>query len=294
MNWFKKMKSGLKTLTKRDIPSGVWIKCEGCGEMLYQKELVRSCWVCYKCQYHFRIGHTQYLQILLDEGSSDEINAELSSLDPLKYPQYTDKLKKGKKNTGINCALRTGAGRIHGHSVAIGMMDFGFVGGSMGSAVGEKFARLVDLAMERRTPLVIVAASGGARMQESILSLMQMAKTSTKLAQLSDAGLLYISVMTHPTTGGVTASFSMLGDINIAEPNALIGFAGPPIIKETLGRDELPEGFQRAESLLEHGFIDRIVPRSELKQALAYFIEMLTPAAEEHQGTETGEEVTQP
>ena len=281
MNWFEKMKSGLKTLTKKDIPGGVWVKCEGCGEMLYRKELARCCWVCSRCQYHFRIGHAEYIQILLDEGSFEEINAGLASLDPLKYPHYSDKLRKSRKITGLSSALRTGSGHIDGHPVAFGVLDFRFIGGSMGSAVGEKFARLVDLAIAQRYPLVIVSASGGARMQESILALMQMAKTSAKLAQLSDAGLLYISVMTDPTTGGVSASFAMLGDVNLAEPNALIGFAGPRIIKETLGRDELPEGFQRAESLLQHGFIDRVVPRTELKQTLAQLIGLLSPVAQQ-------------
>jgi len=290
MNWFEKMKSGLKTLTKKDIPSGVWVKCEACGEMLYQKELVRCCWVCYQCKHHFRIGHAEYVQILLDEGSFEELNADISSADPLRYPHYRDKLREGKKATGMNSALRTGTGRINGHHAAFGVMDFRFVGGSMGSVVGEKFARLVDVAIRQRYPLIVVASSGGARMQESILSLMQMAKTSAKLAQLSEEGLLYISVMTHPTTGGVTASFSMVGDIHLAEPNALIGFAGPRIIKETLGKNELPEGFQRAESLLKHGFIDRVVPRTELKETLSYLIEMLASKPEETGEKDTAEE----
>ena len=279
MNWFDRMKSGLKTRRKKDLPDGVWTKCESCSTILYRKELKNSYWVCHHCGHHFRIGYGEYLQILLDEGTTEEIHAQITSADPLKFraeKRYTDKIKDGKKRTGMNAAIWTGTGHLDGHSVALGVMDFRFIGGSMGSAVGEKIARLIDRAMERRLPLIIVCTSGGARMQEGALSLMQMAKTSAKLGQFSEAGLPYLSVMTDPTTGGVTASFAMLGDVVLAEPEALIGFAGPRIIKETLQRDELPEGFQRSESVLEHGFLDMIVDRRELKATLSQLLSFLT------------------
>jgi len=279
MKWFEKMKKGIRTLTKRELPEDLWVKCEGCGEILYKKELNRSLWVCPKCGYHFRIGHKEYVEIILDEGSFEEMNAGLTSADPLKFrdsKRYTDRVKEARRKTRINSALRTGIGRIGGFPAAFGVMDFGFIGGSMGSAVGEKFARLVDRAIEGRIPLVVVAASGGARMQEGALSLMQMAKTSAKLTELSDARLPYISVLTHPTTGGVTASFAMLGDVLIAEPGALIGFAGPRVIQQALGLEKLPDGFQRAESLLKHGFLDMVVDRRELKQVLVRLLGHLT------------------
>ncbi|HIE04758.1 MAG TPA: acetyl-CoA carboxylase carboxyltransferase subunit beta [Candidatus Latescibacteria bacterium] len=279
MKWFERMKKGIRTLTKRELPEDLWVKCEGCGEILYRRELETSLWVCPKCGYHFRIGHKEYINILLDAGSFEEMYAELTSADPLKFKdskRYTDRVREARRRTGTNSALRTGAGSIEGHPVAFGVMDFGFIGGSMGSAVGEKFVRLVDRAVSDGRPLVVVASSGGARMQEGALSLMQMAKTSAKLTELSEARLPYICVLTHPTTGGVTASFAMLGDVLIAEPGALIGFAGPRVIKQALGLEELPEGFQRAESLLEHGFLDMVVDRRELKKVLAKLLEHFT------------------
>ncbi|HID11965.1 MAG TPA: acetyl-CoA carboxylase carboxyltransferase subunit beta [Candidatus Latescibacteria bacterium] len=282
MNWFERMKKGIRTLTKRELPEDLWAKCEGCGEILYKKELERSLWVCSKCGYHFRIGHKEYVNILLDEGSFEEMDVDLTSADPLKFrdsKRYTDRVREARRKTGVNSALRTGIGRIEGCPVAFGVMDFGFIGGSMGSAVGEKFKRLVDRAIADGRPLVVVAASGGARMQEGALSLMQMVKTSAKLTELSGACLPYISVLTHPTTGGVTASFAMLGDVLIAEPGALIGFAGPRVIQQALGLEKLPEGFQRAESLLEHGFLDMVVDRRELKGALACVLAHLTQSS---------------
>ena len=279
MNWFDRMKSGLKTRQKKELPDGVWTKCEGCATILYCKELDHSQWVCHHCGHHFRIGYERYLRILLDEGTVEEIGAGITSADPLKFraaKRYTDKIKDSRKRTGMNAAIWTGTGLIDGHPVALGVMDFRFIGASMGSAVGEKIVRLIARAMERRLPLILLVTSGGARMQEGALSLMQMAKTSAMLGQFSDAGLPYISVMTDPTTGGVTASFAMLGDILLAEPNALIGFAGPRIIKETLQREELPEGFQRSESVLKHGFLDMIVDRREMKTTLAQLVGFLS------------------
>lgn len=278
MNWFERMKSGLKTKIKRDLPDGLWLKCESCGSILYQKELERSLWVCHNCTYHFRINHRQYIQLLIDEGMFEEMYLSLSSMDPLKFrdsKRYSDRVREARRNTGMGEAICTGTGRMGGRPVAIGVMDFAFMGGSMGSAVGEKVARLIHTAMARGLPLIIVSTSGGARMQEGILSLMQMAKTSARLAEFSRAGLLYLSVMTHPTTGGTSASFAMLGDVNIAEPKALIGFAGPRIIKETIGQDELPEGFQQAESVLQHGFLDMIVDRRALKKTLVQVLDLL-------------------
>jgi acetyl-CoA carboxylase carboxyl transferase subunit beta len=278
MEWFRRVKRELKIQRKKDIPDGLWTKCEKCGEIIYKKELQRNYWVCSKCQYHFRIGSPQYVQILMDDGKLSEIAADLTSADPLKFrdsKRYADRVKDAVEKTKMKAAVRVGTGKIENRPLVAAFLDFSFLGGSMGSAVGEKIARAIRRAMEKRLPLVIVASSGGARMQEGILSLMQMAKTSSLLGQLSEARLPYISVLTHPTTGGVTASFAMLGDVNIAEPGALIGFAGPRVIEQTIGQ-ELPEGFQRTEFLLEHGFVDMIVPRSELKAKVASLLELLS------------------
>jgi acetyl-CoA carboxylase carboxyl transferase subunit beta len=277
MEWFRRVKRGLKIQRKKEIPDGLWIKCEKCGEIIYKKELERNSWVCSKCQYHFRINSEQYVQILMDDGKLTEIDADLTSDDPLKFrdsKKYPDRIKEAMAKTNMRAAVRVGTGKLHGRPLVAAFLDFNFLGGSMGSAVGEKIARSIRLALKKRWPLVILASSGGARMQEGILSLMQMAKTSALLGQLSEARLPYISVLTHPTTGGVTASFSMLGDVHIAEPGALIGFAGPRVIEQTIGQ-ELPEGFQRTEFLLEHGFVDMIVPRSELKEKIAVVLELL-------------------
>jgi acetyl-CoA carboxylase carboxyl transferase subunit beta len=277
MEWFRRVKRGLKIQSKKEIPDGLWIKCDHCGEIVYKKELERNYWVCSKCQYHFRIDSAQYVQILMDEGLLTEIDVDLTSDDPLQFrdsKKYPDRIKDAVRKTKMKAAVRVGTGRIQGRALVVAFLDFSFLGGSMGSAVGEKIARGIRLALEKRWPLVILASSGGARMQEGILSLMQMAKTSALLGQLSEAGLPYISVLTHPTTGGVTASFSMLGDVHIAEPGALIGFAGPRVIEQTIGQ-ELPEGFQRSEFLLDHGFLDIIVPRSELKIKIATLLSLL-------------------
>ena len=277
MSWFKRKEKGVITTEKKHIPDGLWIRCDQCNEILYRKELERNLYVCSKCDLHFKIRSHQYFSLLLDEGSFEEFNANILSVDPLKFKgvkKYSDQLRDNIKKSGINGAVRTGRGLIDGIVVNISVMDFAFIGGSMGSVVGEKIARTIEHAIEDKSPLIIISASGGARMMEGALSLMQMAKTSALLAKYSDSGGLYISVLTNPTTGGVTASYSMLGDIILAEPGALIGFAGPRVIKQTIGED-LPEGFQRAEFQLQHGFVDAIVPRVELKERIVQILRIL-------------------
>lgn len=269
VDWFKRTKKGLLGTEKKVIPDGLWIKCPNCSEYLYKRELERNFWVCRQCRYHFRIPSDDYIKVLLD-GEYEEFNSNIKSNDPLKFKalkRYSEQLKSAKLKTGSNDAIKTIEGKIDRHKVILGVMDFRFIGGSMGSVVGEKVARAIDMAREKKFPLIIVSSSGGARMMEGIFSLMQMAKTSAKLARFHEEGGLYISILTDPTTGGTTASFAMLGDIIIAEPGALIGFAGPRVIKQTIGRD-LPEGFQRSEFLLEKGFTDIICERSKLKQLL--------------------------
>jgi acetyl-CoA carboxylase carboxyl transferase subunit beta len=271
MDWFKRKKETLQAVDRKEMPDGLWVKCDECGEIIYKKELDKKLYVCPKCDHHFRIRSGDYLKILIDQGSFKEFNENIASTDPLKFKdskKYTDRYKIATQKTGLKEAVVTGQGKIEGIPVVIGIMDFSFLGGSMGSVVGEKVARAADLALKEKKPLIIISASGGARMHEGVLSLMQMAKTSAKLALLSEANIPYISILTHPTTGGTTASFSMLGDVHIAEPRALIGFAGPRVIKQTIGQD-LPEGFQRSEFLLEHGFVDVIIHRHELKNRLA-------------------------
>ena len=276
MSWIRKAKEGLKAQQRRrELPDGLWTKCEDCGEILYHKELERNLWTCSKCSYHFRIPARTYLRILLDEGSFVERFSEVVSTDPLRFrdaKRYADRLKKAREETGLSEAILVGEARIDGRPLVIGAMDFSFLGGSLASAAGERIARGILLALERRWPLLILSSSGGARMFEGILSLMQMAKTNALLARLSDAGLPYISVQTHPTTGGVTASYASVGDVILAEPKALIGFAGPRVIKQTINQ-ELPEGFQRSEFLLEHGMVDRIVHRTELRRTLSWFLQ---------------------
>ena len=283
MSWLKKSKEGLKTThRKRELPDGLWIKCEECGEILYQKELERNLWTCSKCSYHFRISARTYIQILLDEGSFVERFSEVVSTDPLKFrdtKRYSDRLRKAREETGLSEAILMGEGKIEDRPLVIGVMDFAFLGGSMASAAGERIARGILLALEKRHPLVLISSSGGARMFEGILSLMQMAKTNALLARLSDAGVPYISVMTHPTTGGVTASFASVGDVILAEPKALIGFAGPRVIKQTINQ-ELPEGFQRSEFLLSKGMVDRIVHRNELRKTLGWLLQFFAAAAQ--------------
>lgn len=274
MNWFKRVQKGLRTSQKREMPDNLWIKCKGCGEILFKKELEKDLHICPKCGYHFRLGSNSYIPILADDNSYSELFANLTSTDPLDFKtnkKYSDQLKEARKRTGLKEACRIGHARIDGYPVILGAMDFGFIGGSMGSVVGEKVSRGIDAARDNNCPLVLVSSSGGARMQEGVLSLMQMAKTSAKLSLISEEGPLFISILTDPTTGGVTASFGMLGDVIIAEPGALVGFAGPRVIKQTIGED-LPEGFQRSEFLLEKGFVDMIVERSKMKSEVSKLI----------------------
>jgi len=271
MEWFRKAKSGIGTFIKKDTPVDLWLKCEGCKEVLYRKELAQNLHVCEHCGYHFRIGAPEYIKILIDEGTWQVMDTNLRSVDPLKFAakkKYRDSLADAEKNTGTNSGVISGVGEIQKHKVALAVMDFRFIGGSMGSVEGEKIARVLRKALQLKIPAIVVCASGGARMQEGVLSLMQMASTSAAIAQLNEAKLPYISVLTNPTMGGVTASFAMLGDVNLAEPGALIGFAGERVIRETI-RQALPPGFQRAEFLLEKGFVDRIVTRSTLKETIA-------------------------
>jgi len=269
------------------MPDGVWLKCKGCGEILYHQELERNLWVCSHCNVHFRLTPKQYISIVTDEDSFEEHNSQVRSCDPLKFRdgsgKYRDKLKRAQKNSPDREAVITGVGRIKGTPTALALMDFTFLGGSMGSVVGERIARITDLACREQIPLVIFSCSGGARMHEGVLSLMQMAKTCAQLGRLSDQGLPFISVLTDPTTGGVSASFATLGDLILAEPGALIGFAGPRVIRETIGQD-LPPGFQRAEFLLESGFIDQIVPRDRLRDLLGRFLKHFVDSRRLQQG----------
>jgi len=274
MAWFRRTKKGIAAQQKKDLPDGLWLKCEKCGEIIYRRELERNHFVCTACGYHFRIRAHDYIQLLADEGTFREFNQNIESVDPLGFrdsKKYTDRLKDARNKTGLTEAIVTGTARIENIPSVLGVMDFAFIGGSMGSVVGEKVARAVDKAIDLHQPLVIVCASGGARMMEGALSLMQMAKTSARLTLLAEAQLPYIAILTHPTTGGVTASYAMLGDVILAEPGALIGFAGPRVIQQTI-RQELPEGFQTAEFLLQHGFVDAVVPRKELKSRVAQLL----------------------
>jgi acetyl-CoA carboxylase carboxyl transferase subunit beta len=272
MEWFKKSKSGIVFNTKKkEIKDNLWIKCEICNEIIYKKELEKNLWICTNCNAHFRINSRLYREVLLDKDSFMEMDATMTSVDILGFAdkkKYADRIVESQKKSGLKEAVITGIGTIEKRRVAIGIMDFGYMGGSMGSVVGEKVARLIRRATKEEIPLVIVSSSGGARMQEGAFSLMQMAKTSAALALHSVKNLPYISVLTHPTTGGTTASFAMLGDVHVAEPGALIGFAGPRVIRETI-RQELPKGFQRSEFLLEHGFVDVVCDRRELKKLIS-------------------------
>ncbi|MFA5832232.1 MAG: acetyl-CoA carboxylase, carboxyltransferase subunit beta [Bacteroidota bacterium] len=278
MSWFRRSTENIASDNqKKDMPEGMWKKCSSCGEIIHNGALEQNLWVCTKCSHHFRISSREYFSILFDEGTFKEFDAKMTSKDPLNFvdtKKYKERIKETIKKTGFSDALRYGTGKMNKREVVIACMDFTFIGGSMGSVVGEKIRRAVDKAIKLKAPLIIISASGGARMMEAAYSLMQLAKTSAKLAQLSNAGLPFISLMTDPTTGGVTASFAMLGDINIAEPNALIGFAGPRVIKQTIGKD-LPEGFQRAEFLQEKGFVDLVVPRKDLKATISNLFEMV-------------------
>ena len=274
MAWFRKDKKPLKSDDRRDLPPDVFDKCEGCGEILYAEKLAKNFQVCPTCGHHFRLPAERYVEILLDEASFEEIDEGLHSEDPLRFQDlkpYKARLTVAEGKIGRRSAVLAGTGTLEGVGVTLAVMDFRFIGGSMGSAVGEKIARAGRSALERKEPLIVVSASGGARMQEGIYSLMQMAKISSVLAALHEAALPYISLATDPTTGGVTASHAMLGDVNLAEPGALIGFAGPRVITETIGQ-ELPEGFQRAEFLLKHGMIDRVVERGDLKTTIGVLL----------------------
>ncbi len=273
MGWFTRTKEGITTSTeeKKETPEGLWYKCSACDEIMTSEDHEDNLWVCSKCQYHEKIGSEEYFAILFDDHKYTEIAPDLVAGDPLEFEdtkKYTDRLAKTRKDTGLNDALRAAEGKLGKHTVVIACMDFRFIGGSMGSVVGEKIALAADVALKRKCPFVIISKSGGARMMEAGFSLMQMAKTSAKLSQLAKKKLPYISILTDPTTGGVTASFAMLGDLNLAEPKALIAFAGPRVVRETIGRD-LPEGFQTSEFVLEHGFLDKIVERKDLKATLA-------------------------
>jgi len=279
MAWFKKEPAAAGKESKVRMPEGLWIKCDGCKEILSKPELEQNLNVCPRCQHHFRLGARARLDSLVDPESFKEWDAGLRSLDPLGFKDqksYVERLKTARKTTGMEECILCGTGMIGGFPASLAVMEFDFMGGSRGSAVGEKVTRAVERAVEARAPFVAVTCSGGARMQESVLSLMQMAKTSAALGRLAKAGLPYISILTDPTTGGVTASYAMLGDILIAEPKALIGFAGPRVIQDTI-RQELPAGFQRSEFLLEHGFVDMIVERKNLRpvliQLLGYFVD---------------------
>ena len=279
MGWFQRNTEGIKTKSaeKKEIPEGAWYKCPSCKTVVSAQDHEDALWVCGYCDNHERIGSTEYFALLFDKGKCRSLAPKMISEDPLEFSDtksYPDRLKAAKDKTGLNDALRVASGELEGIPVVIACMDFSFIGGSMGSVVGEKIARGIDYAIKKGIPFICISKSGGARMMEAGLSLMQMAKTSAKLSMLAKAGLPYISILTDPTTGGVTASFAMLGDLNIAEPNALIAFAGPRVVKETIGKD-LPEGFQRSEFLLEHGFLDAIVPRKNLKSKLHFAIKML-------------------
>lgn len=272
MGWFKRLKDGIQTATrnKKEAPEGLWYKCKNCRETSTMKELRDNFYKCPHCNYHVRIGSREYFEILFD-GSYDELFEDLRSVDMLAFKDlksYPDRLKEAYDKTELTDAIAVAKGKVNKRPLVVAAMDFSFIGGSMGSVVGQRIALAIDHCLENRIPLLIISKTGGARMMESAFSLMQMAKTSAKLSQMAKAGIPYFSLLTDPTTGGVTASFAMLGDINIAEPGALIGFAGPRVIRETIKRD-LPEGFQTSEFLLEHGFLDFITDRSELKERMS-------------------------
>ncbi|HNC34054.1 MAG TPA: acetyl-CoA carboxylase, carboxyltransferase subunit beta, partial [Bacteroidia bacterium] len=276
MTWFKRIKEGITTSTKekKETPEGLWYKCPTCKSIVPSLEHEENKYVCPKCNYHDRIGSEEYFAILFDDNQFTEFNAALTSADPLGFvdtKKYTDRLRDTISKTKLKDAMRTAVGKVNGNNLVIACMDFQFIGGSMGSVMGEKIAGAIDYSIQHKMPLMIINKSGGARMMEAAFSLMQMAKTSAKLTRLADAGLPYISLLTDPTTGGVTASFAMLGDLNIGEPGALIGFAGPRVVKETIGKD-LPKGFQTSEFVLEHGFLDKIVDRRQLKDTIGQLL----------------------
>ena len=280
MAWFKRDKKSIEQSTppeeRKVRTEGLWVKCESCRTIVFRKDLEANLLICPKCQFHFKMNAKQRLEMLLD-GRWTEHDARMTSTDPLKFVDtkpYAVRLKEARKKLGMNDAIITAEGQLNGRPVVCCAMEFNFIGGSMGAVVGEKVTRAIEMAIETRQPLIVVSCSGGARMMEGTISLMQLAKVSAALTKLDDAKLPYISLLTDPTTGGVTASFAMLGDLNIAEPGALIGFAGPRVIEQTI-RQKLPEGFQRSEFLLEHGFLDAVVSRKELKSFIANSIDLL-------------------
>jgi acetyl-CoA carboxylase carboxyl transferase subunit beta len=277
MSWFDTMKRNLRIGDQSEVPGGIWVKCEECGAILLKDRVAENLWVCDKCDYHFRITPGDYIALIFDKNSFVETNAKMRDVDFLKFSdtkRYSARISAARSETGENSAVKTGVGKIFGRTVAAGIMDFRFIGGSLGSVVGEKIVRLVEEAIQRKLPLIMITQSGGARMQESTTALMQMAKTAAAIGRLDEARLPYIVVLTNPTTGGVTASFAMLGDVHIAEPKALVGFAGPRVIKAAMKCD-LPEGFQKSEFVLEHGYCDRIVSRHRLKEDLSRILSLL-------------------
>jgi acetyl-CoA carboxylase carboxyl transferase subunit beta len=280
MAWFRKEKKPMEAVEKQTaIPEGLWVKCDDCKEIVYRKEVEQNFHCCPKCNFHFRIDARERLEMLLDDGSYKEFATNIRSGDPLEFrdtKRYRDRLKVYQQRVGGGDAVICAEGKLDGAPVVVCAMEYKFMGGSMGSVVGEKITLAAERALDKKEPLIVVSCSGGARMQEGILSLMQMAKISAALARLAEAGLPYISVLTDPTTGGVTASYAMLGDLNIAEPKALIGFAGPRVIEQTI-RQTLPEGFQTAEFLVEHGMVDLITPRAEMKPTIARFLNIFSP-----------------
>lgn len=278
MSWFKRIKKGITTSTneKKETPEGLWYKCPSCKKMIPSGEHAQNFYVCQDCEHHEKIGSAEYFEIIFDNNEFFELNANLTAADPLNFTdtkKYADRLVDSQKKTQLKDALRSAHGLVGGEDLVVACMDFTFIGGSMGAVVGEKIARAIDYCLEKKIPLLIISKSGGARMMEAAFSLMQMAKTSAKLSLMAEAKIPYISLLTDPTTGGVTASYAMLGDLNIAEPKALIGFAGPRVVKETIGKD-LPKGFQTSEFVLEHGFLDKIVNRKELKNHLVQLLKM--------------------
>ncbi len=278
-SWFQRKEKGIITPTelKKETPDGLWYQCPSCKKVIHSREHKKNFYTCISCNYHEKIGSEEYFELIFDDNAFTEINPNLTSSDPLEFTDtkpYPDRVVATIKKTGLKDAVRTAEGEMNAKKIVVACMDFRFIGGSMGSVVGEKIARAIDHALKIKAPFLMISKSGGARMMEGSFSLMQMAKTSARLALLSEAGIPYVSLMTDPTTGGVTASYAMLGDFNIAEPGALIGFAGPRVIRETIGKD-LPEGFQSAEFLLEHGFLDFIVDRKDLKQRLSDLLSII-------------------
>jgi acetyl-CoA carboxylase carboxyl transferase subunit beta len=279
MSWFTRKEKNIHTPTelKREAPDGLWYKCPECKKVMHTREHKAHAFTCIHCNHHEKIGSEEYFELLFDNHEFTELDAAMTSEDPLGFTDtksYPDRIVATQKKTGLRDAVRTAHGKVNGGEVVVACMDFNFIGGSMGSVVGEKIARAIDHSLRHRVPLVVISRSGGARMMEAGFSLMQMAKTSAKLALLDQAGIPYVSLLTDPTTGGVSASYAMLGDFNIAEPGAMIGFAGPRVIRETIGKD-LPKGFQSAEFVLDHGFLDFIVDRKELKNKLSTLFKML-------------------